>query len=221
MLTVGIQDNIVVSKAIKNEQGTFEIELTQPGDNDAVAALTGTGELKPAQSANIRVYKPEVEYFGKRRKGDKMLSLIVNFKNVLLEILQIYVENPVINVGKGLPTITQESAYTLFEDQSNVDKAYDNIVDQFIAQIQPFLNSSTKFRAKLPRRSDEYAFPTLPTFGPWVESMEVPAERTKLKWTPWELKNGKNDPTIPEQKEDSATVPETQELKDLFPDQQG
>jgi hypothetical protein len=221
MLTVGIKDNIVVSKAIKNEQGTFEIELTQPGNNDAVAALTGSGELRPDQSANIRVYKPEVVYFQTKRDGKKMLSLVVNFKNVLLEILQIYIENPAINATKGLPTVTQENAKTMFEDQANVDKAYTNIVDQFIAQIQPHLNSSTTFRAKLPRRSPEYAFPTLPTFGPWIESMEIPAERTTLKWTPWELKNGKNDPTIPEKSEDSETVTkEVEDLTSLFPDTQ-
>jgi len=195
MLTVGIHEGVIVSKAIRNDQGTLEIEFLRKGSDDAVAALAGTAELIPDQDVNIRVYPQSVDYFGEKRDGTTMLKLIVNFRNVLSELLQVYIDNPDINATKGL-VVTNENAKVLFTDQANVDLAYDNIVSQFIAAITPFVGKeSHPFRVKFPRRSKKYSFASLPNFGPWVESMDIPQESSKIKWSNWEITNGKNDPT--------------------------
>jgi len=196
MLKIGIHDNVVVSKAAVNEHGTLEIEFTQQPENDILGALAGNVEITPVQSVNIRVYKQEVEYFGEQREGNKVLTLIINFKSVLTELLGIYIDNPTIDATKGLK-VPQGGMNEFFTNQDNVDKAYKSIVDQFNAAIKPFLNSDDKFRVKLPRRSPKYAYASLPNFGPWVEPMTIPKENSKLRWSKWEIENKKNDPTPP------------------------
>lgn len=219
MLPVGIHDNVVVSKAEINEQGTLEIEFKQPGANNALEALTGDAELTPERSVNIRIYPQNVEYFGERRDGTKMLSLITNFRAVLTELLKVYIPNPDIQATKGL-TVTQDNVNTVFGDQANVDVAYKNITTQFVEQITPFINSDTKFRVKLPRRSKKYAFASLPNFTPWVESMDIPKESSKLKWSQWEIDNGKNSSTpATDTADDSEVSQQLEELNDVFNEQ--
>ena len=218
MLTVGIHENVHVSKAVLNEQGTLEIEFTQPGGDDAMGALTGNVELGPDQTINIRVYPQNVEYFTEVRDGATMLKLITGFKAILVELLRVYIDNPNIDATKGL-TITQETASTFFTDQKNVDVAYANIVGQFVAALEPFVktadNDPDSFRVKLPRRSKKYSFPALPAFGPWVESMDIDQSMSKLKWTNWEITNGKNDPTPAT---DSVNTAEAQKALDKVND---
>jgi hypothetical protein len=220
MLSVGIHENVIVSKAIINEQGTLEVEFAQPGTTDALAALTGKAELIQEQSINIRMYGQNVDYFGEKRTGEKMFKLIVGFQSILTELLQNYIDNPEINASKGIK-VTQENINTIFTDQAIVDIAYKNIVEQFVALITPFVGKTEhKFRVKLPRRSKKYAFAALPTFGPWVENMAIPADASKLKWTNWEISNGRNhdlpvkDETTQAAKEDGAKA--VAELDDVF-----
>lgn len=193
MLSVGIHDNVVVSNATVNPQGTLEIEFTQPGSTDLMSALSGSGDLNPSHSVNIRVYKPEVQYFTEKRDGIKMLKILVDFRNVLVELLQVHIANPTIDLTKGIK-MTQDTARTIFEDQTKVDEAYNYIVAEFVRQITPFIGKDVKFRVKLPRRSKKYAYPALPNYTPWVESMDVPKESSSLHWSAWEVNNGKNDP---------------------------
>lgn len=219
MLQVGIHDDVVVSKAEINDKGTLEIEFKQPGADDALDALSGNGEIKPDQTINIRVYKQEVEYFGEKREGHKMLSLITNFKAVLTELLRVYIDNPVIDASKGLK-VTKDNASELFTDQANVDIAYNNIVTQFVAMIKPFVGKTDQaFRVKLPRRSKKYAYPALPNFTPWVEPMTIPKESSKLKWSAWEITNGKNDPTpASDAPSDESVNEQLSELDNVFGD---
>lgn len=193
MLKVGIHENVVISKAAINEHGTLEIEFLQKGSNDVLGALSGNVELSQDEKVNIRSYGQNVEYFGKSRTGEQMFKLIINFKSILTELLSVFIDNPTIDAGKGL-TITNDNINTIFIDQANVDIAYANIVGQFVELVTPFLEKNA-FRVKLPRKSAKSAFPSLPTFGPWVESMDIPVEATKLKWTAWEIENKKNDST--------------------------
>lgn len=218
MLTVGIHEDVKVSKAVLNEQGTLEVEFTQPGANDVMSALEGDGELRPDQSINIRVYPQNVEYFNESRDGATMLKLVTGFKSILMELLRVYIPNPQININKDLK-ITQETANTVFANQANVDIAYKNIVGQFIEQITPFVGSEDLFRVKLPRRSKKYSFPALPAFGPWVESMDIDQTASKLKWTNWEITNGKNDPTPASDNVDTSEAAEAiAKVNDVFND---
>lgn len=195
MLRVGIHENVNVTKAVTNDQGTLEIEFTKAESEDLLGALKGTTELEGKQDVNIRVYGQNVDYFGDKRSGTDMLKLMINFSSVLKELLGVYIDKPEIDITKGLK-VTQDNAKVIFSEQDNVDIAYNNIVGQFLTQIAPFVGEDqAKFRVKLPRRSKKYSFASLPNFGPWTESMDIPQDASRLKWSNWEITNGKNDPT--------------------------
>lgn len=217
MLTVGIHDNVIVSKAVLNDKGTLEVEFTKKGEGDALAALQGSGELTSDQSVNIRVYGHSVDYFGEKRDGEQMLKLITGQKAILVELLRAFIDNPNIDATKGIK-VTQDNAKVLFTDQANVDLAYNNVVGQFVAMIAPFVGKDDQaIRVKLPRRSKKYSFASFPNFGPWVESMDIPKEASKLKWSNWEITNGKNDgsPAKDEVKKEDVSLNDDA-LNDVF-----
>ena len=66
MLRVGIHENVNVTKAVTNDQGTLEIEFTKAESEDLLGALQGTTELEGKQDVNIRVYGQNVDYFGRQ-----------------------------------------------------------------------------------------------------------------------------------------------------------
>lgn len=185
MLQVGIHENVVVNKAIINEKNTLEIGFLQPGNTDAAAALAGNAGLGGGETVNIRMFGPQIDYFGKIRSGADMLVLIVNFKATLTHLLSAFIADPTIDATKGIPLENLSEAFT---DQKVVDVAYANIISQFVALITPFLEKD-KIRVKFPKKSKDSKYAGIPRFGDWVESMAIPSEASKLKFSDWEIKN--------------------------------
>jgi hypothetical protein len=221
MLGIGIQENVTVSKAALNERGTLEIEFKQPGSDDIMDALTGNEELTNEETVNIRIYGQEVEYFTKVRDGGTMLGIMHSFRGILTEILEVYIDNPTIDLTKGLKVVKKgmgrEEINAIFAIQENIDVVYNSICTQFCDMISPYIDSDDKFRAKFPRRSPEKAFASLPNFGPWVESMDIPKKQSKIAWSKWELKMKKDDATPSVDKKDDADVSaQVEELDSVF-----
>lgn len=80
-------------------------------------------------------------------------------------------------------------------------KIYKNIVSAFIAGMEPFQDDDTNlFRVLFVRRSKKSAYPALRTSfiddNPFIESMKIPKDASKLKFTAYEKREGldKSDP---------------------------
>ena len=107
----------------------------------------------------------------------------------------------------------------LITSEEIIGKIYSNIVDTFIEAITPFVNNeSLLFRAKFPRQSKKKAFATLPSKfigpeNPFWESMAIPAEASKIKWTPYEIRQGldKDTPYASQNEADTTDADSTAE----------
>ena len=89
----------------------------------------------------------------------------------------------------------------LLLDQDRMDIVSTNIFNAFISGITPFLDKDEHaVRLKLVRQSKEKHYGTIPgakfvTTEPFMESMLIPVEQSKVKFNAYEIKNGLNDPT--------------------------
>jgi hypothetical protein len=84
----------------------------------------------------------------------------------------------------------------------------------------PFMDKNEyAVRFKLTRQSKDKHFPRVPGMyikdNPFIESMDVPTEKSKVQWTKYELKEGLNDGT-PLSRDTADTTEDVEEGDNVF-----
>lgn len=246
MVGIGINENVFISKAEKNDKGTLEITFSQiEGNPEEAAALkaklaenpfadweeggysaTDTGgarllifpfDSKPPQGgSNAESWKPT-----KENMKERMDSVRAPLYMILSYFIPDKTKMPltVANIFKG-SGIDGNNFIPKIESETVQGKVYGNIVELFLSGIAPFIgDQANPFRLKLNRQSAKKAFPTLPTRyisddNPFIESMKIPADKSKLKFSAWEIANGFNDAT-PVKQDTADKVPSGDKAKEL------
>jgi len=202
MIGVGIHENLQIHKTTKNDQGTLVLGVKQAVVIDPTAALNGSGTSTSfeAPEQDFLIYPPKVTNLnGEQESMDAILKKIAELKDPLNMILQQFTTADKIRwdifAGTG---VTMENLGEKITNQTVLDKVYANIVDQFISQMSPFMNSPKRFRMIFVRQSQAKHYAKLRTrfldSQPFIESMEIPASASKLKFTPYEITKGLNNP---------------------------
>ncbi len=194
MITVGINENVVITKALKNDKGTLVIGLKQMEDINPLEALNSSTSMEQKEKELLH-YAPKIEAYGGGTKTAKeVLDSITETKDPLHLILLQYMTSDKIKFDAFRGTgITAENVFTKIVDQSVVDKIYDNIITQFCEMMAPFVGENgKKTRFLLVRQSKAKHYPKLRTryvmTNPFIEPMSVPV--SKVKFTKYEIDNG-------------------------------
>ena len=85
MIQVGIHEDLVITKTVKNDQGTLVIGVKQVSDVDPLAALSGGGQTSFEQpEQDFLIYPPKSEAYGGGLDTQKnLLNKISELKNQL------------------------------------------------------------------------------------------------------------------------------------------
>jgi len=207
MITVGIQDNIRLIGAEKNEKGTLIVKAEQGGD--------GGGSLMDMLSSSSSATQENGQdyYFWPLQEDDRLDNETDKYKDALNKLkvfraqLNHILENYMVSTNikwdplKGLGFTADTDLINALTDankrQPTLDKIYDNYSTQFIAQLNAGIsakeNQGKLFRMKLPRTSKDKHFSSIPKFAPFMEPMEVGKNISKLKWSRYELGFRKGD----------------------------
>lgn len=234
MIGIGINNDVVLVRAVLNEKGTLEITF------DELKTLTAPRASVFAESQSAKVTNDGKSSYsillfslkkpdGKRNEDKtdvEMLEMIggdiKRVKNQLSHIIEQYwslegVEwDPYIQTG-----VTEENYAERYLDNTVLETMFHNYATQFISYVEPFFGK-TEFpmRLKLLRQSKDKNFPTLPSRfledNPFLEPMDVPADRTRVKFTQYEKDNGLDSAaavakTDADAKEQIADTPESKQ----------
>ncbi len=201
MLKVGIHENLVVTKALINDQGSLVIGVAQGGIPDPIAALSASGNTSfKRQEQDFLIYPPKVTNFeGNTDTFENIMDKIAEIKDPLDSILGIYLTA---DKRKWDPFagIALENIKTTLLTEATLNKVYNNIVTQFVAMIKPFAmeTGGKKVRMILIRQSQAKHYPKLRNkyldSYPFIESMEIPLSASKLKFTNYEKTKGFDNP---------------------------
>lgn len=218
MIRIGINENVYLADAKKNDKGTLELTFKQADgseNNDMKAKLEenpfadweeGTTYNEGLGGLTIRVFpfdaKAPISSPEKTPDATEMRHRIGQLRDPLFHIASRYMTNDKIPLkpkdifrGTGIDKDVNSFGTKIMSEVIQT-KVYDNIVDSFIEAITPFLNNPGQlFRLKLPRQSRNKAFAVLPTRfisedTPFYEPMEIPAKSSKVKFSKWEIDNG-------------------------------
>lgn len=209
MLGVGIHDDVYLSSVLLDDKDTIHItfkEAAKAGktkkshfemaaSSEAEEVENGTNVmLFPGLPPQDKPDKPLTE----EKKLDRIVGDINKTKAQCLHLLKGYLPSDQL-VGKLEPfaglALTEQNFSTEIMKKEVLAKVQRNIGTTFINLIKPFLDKpELKFRLLLVRQSSDKHFATLRgkylDDQPFWESMDVPKEASKVKFTDWEKANG-------------------------------
>ena len=211
MLKVGIHDDLVLEKAGKNDKGTLALVFRPKSLNAGEAKKKSVFQEEEDMSVSgddsnspLLIFPFKISTFKKKDGSDfsdkELIELaqddMKKLKNQLTSILGAYM--PLTGLkwraydGTG---ITEANYEVEMLDNDNLFKIYTNYVDQFLEKVAPFLNDDNHaVRLKLVRQSKDKHYATIPSryldTNPFIEPMEVPKDRSQLKYTKYEKDNG-------------------------------
>lgn len=209
---VGINENVVLSKASFNDKGklTLGFRYVRTGEEeekeeDPFASMNAAEVIEDAPANLITIWGPKVPDAVNRTdnstRTDKERAELANddikkIKNQLQQILEQYM--PVDSIKWDIFAATGMTKETYFSDllsQNVLDQIYKNLGEQFIEMISPYLDKDElAVRFKLRRQSKDKHYATIPDRylkeSPFIEPMAVPKEKSRVKWSEYEKKNG-------------------------------
>lgn len=235
-IIVGIHEDVVIANAVIDDKGRMNLVLRtvdekpeEEEDANPFDKLNAAEVIEKDSGSGLTLWPFKTpEAVGKDDKprstqemGEIATEDIKRLKNVLQQILEQYMVKDDIkwNVFDGA-AVSKETYYEDIISQNNLDIVYRNMCEQFMAMIQPYLNKDEyAVRFKLQRQNAEKHYARIPDRfikdNPFIERMSIPKEQSRVKWTPYELKNKLNDPT-PVSRETADETEETPESESVF-----
>lgn len=227
MINIGINENVVLHSAKTNDRGWLVLAWKEAKDYGkekkslfAESQTAAVGSDDRSTEINLFPFKKPDGKYNEGKTDDELLEMIggdiKRLRNQLTQALEQYmpldkiVWDPYISTG-----VTEENHRVELLQTSTLESVFANYANQFVQMMSPFLGDH-KFavRIKLIRQSKEKNFMTIPgrflDEMPWIETMEVPKERSKVMFSQWEKDNGYDS---------SAAVSKTEtDKKDEIPD---
>jgi hypothetical protein len=202
-IKVGINENVQLKSAEINEKGSLVLvftdgaELSQIDTDDLLNDKAG---VKSGNSTNIFFWPVQAEQGGQPRDVDRTAKDFVALRDQLEHILEGYMttDKVKLNPYDGL-TLTKENINGELAKQSTLDRMYKNLTGQFLEKFSTIGGDlSKKFRLLLVRKSESSHYGIFRKSyikdNPFFESMDVPKDASNVRFTPWEIKNGYNNP---------------------------
>jgi hypothetical protein len=203
----GIYENLVFTNDSKiNEHGTLEIAMKiASGKDDMMSALMGNSTLETMEQS-FRFYPPSVTVYNEpntKKSSDDVAKELLRIRRQLLEYGELVgTKEEAIAAFGGIVMFTRlgvaqseiENILGRLNDETVLKSVLTSLVTAFLTYMKSKPNFTTvKFRHKFHRQSSTKAYAAIPNNNdPFVESMDVPKEASKLGWSAYEIANHKN-----------------------------
>jgi len=201
MIKVGVNENLVLSRAEKNDKGTLVIAVREVGTEvkekkvQSAADMMSDGSDATGSSGGEQqflMFQPGVTKYDdptQPEDGKKIMGSFIDLKNQLAHWLKRFVPESQIKFspfsGVQINAADENAIFSALQTLAITEKVYANYVDQFLAQIKPHLNNEAKpGRLFLHRKSEASHFGVLRKKfldnQPFWESMDIPVTSSKL-----------------------------------------
>lgn len=206
MIKVGIHENVQMTKATKNDRGTL-VWGVRIVETNKLASLDSSSDdsANESQENDFLFFPPQATAKdGSIDTAENNSVKVKELKDQLSHILLRFLPSDQIKWNTTKDTgIDPTNFNEKMTQQPVLDKMYENIINQFIEMVTPFLGTDQLSRLLLVRQSKAKHFPALRKrylkTQPFFESMDIPKDRSNLKYTEWELENKFNNPEKVEQ----------------------
>jgi hypothetical protein len=229
MIGIGINENVYLSKAsVNRDKGTSLIvvfkQVALEKERSLFEQMNSSKQEKMDQDASIRLWNFKVPKDSKtytwtdETKYEAVVANVMELKNQCNHILEQYTTSDNIHwnilAGTGIEKDTEVAEVKQrFLDQDILNVIFDNITEQFIEQITPYLDDKNRLmRLLLVRQGKDKPYPALRSKfledSPFLEPMTVLPANSRLKFTKYEEKEGLTDKAPTETDSPAGSAPE-------------
>ena len=231
LINVGIHENLTLSNKTKiNEHGTLELAIKTVEAEDAVLQAFQNNTTFNSMESSFRFYPPSLTDFDKVKKsagdiGKELLQIRYRLTQYALlyttkEAIEAEIGGVKMFEGLGIDPDNMAKAVTMLNKEDFLKKVMGNLVTKFynfMVTLDAFAGTVT-FRQKFLRQSKDKNFAVIPTstFDVWLESMTIPKAASKVCYSEWETKNGKDNPDPVSSDKSKSTKKDASTAVDLF-----
>jgi hypothetical protein len=215
MITIAINEPVILAKAAKDTEGRLELSFeeiveTKEDTNNPFDALSNEGYSdfgSTARTMSIKVFGfKNTKHDGSKLDSTMISKDISGLKDQLFHILSGYITSDKIKFGGNVlfadTGVDGDNYNEKITDQAVLNKVYDNLCTAFIDTFNDLPNKADHFRLLLVRQSKKSTYAGLrKNFvkdNPFWEPITVPKEQSRLKYTPYEIKEGLNKADTPD-----------------------
>lgn len=207
MIQVGINENVFISDISIDEKANLHITFKEAGKAMSLfERLNSESIVEDTSGLEIRLFGIQVATdptMTQEKKADRAGDDITVLRSRLEHIMSGYLTkdeyrmSTIFAEGTGMDN---DNYFKKLTEQPVLDKITSNLFNFFKSAMTPYVGKKElPFRLLLTRQSKDKHFATLRRKyiedNPFWESMDVPEEASKLKFTEYEIKEGLNDPT--------------------------
>lgn len=239
MVGIGINENVVLTNASITDKGWLSLsfdEVKNLGKKSNIFEDLQTAKVdndgKTTFDINLFPFKKPDGTRNEGKTDDELLEMIgmdmKKVKNQLTQLLMQYTTSENITWDPYKNTsIDKENYRQEYLKTSTLETVFNNYATQFIETARPFMGKAEyPLRIKLVRQSKEKNFATIPgrflEDQPWVETMEIPKDRSKVAFTQWEKDNGYDSAAaVSKEGADEKKIEDTPEARKSFFGQRG
>lgn len=203
-ILVGIQNSVAVVSAEVNDKGSLEIMLKQGVAVDLFEAMNSGASIEE-NTQKLLEFPVNNKWYGKEATHQEMVMKFRMLTAKLGHLISNQVAEVKWNMFEGTGINSAADIAEKITQDSTIAKISFNIFNQFVAMVKS--SDTTKLsRIKFVRQSAAKHYAALPEYlnfkkdggeytVAFVESMVIPQEQSKLKYTAKELDKKLNDPT--------------------------
>lgn len=198
-LGIGVHENVITTAKF-DEKENLVITFTREEEEqsgDFMSSFSNSSLKAPGSGkdyVDVKIFTLQTTDYSKNALPvDRILTNIIDRKNVLTHILVEHGIDPVWNPFEGTNLNTEEEVKAGVTNEGILTMISQNLNNQFVAQMKTVSGVQLK-RVVVRRRSTASSYPALRDRfldnNPFMESMDV--ETTRVKFTDWEISNGYN-----------------------------
>lgn len=222
MIRIGITENVYVADVKVDDKNALLVSFDEIGKEDKPKVdnffdnLSSDEVIEIERGTTIRVFPPLPPKADNGRTEEKNVELLVSdlnkTKGIALHILKVFYTaddlRGQINMFESLP-IDKDNFNQQIVKKEILEGAHKNICKAFARLMAPHIGPNTPVRLLLVRQSVDKHYATFRNRyldeQPFIESMEIPKEASKLKFSSYELEKGLDNDT-PVKKPEGSTA---------------
>ena len=229
LVKVGIHENLeLTSDTEVSEHGTLVLHIKASQDANALVNAFESNTTFQEMKSGFIFWLPNMKDFQQNVKSATDLAAdLLKRRHQLMQYALLYAtkEEVVAAIGglkmfEGTGEDDVNKSIAMLANEEHLKRVVKNLDTKFVNFLKSknAFNGKVKFRQKFLRQSEANNYATIPSsdFDVWLEPMTVPKDASKVVWSDWEIKNGKNNPD-PVASTKSATTPvDTAKASGLF-----
>ncbi len=229
LIKVGVHENLELTPDTEvSEHGTLVLHIKAAQDANALVNAFETNTTFAEMKSGFIFWLPNMKDFQQNVKSaTDLASDLLKRRHQLMQYALLFAtkEEVVAAIGgtkmfEGSGEEDPNKSINMLTNEDHLKRVVKSLDSKFVAFLKSknAFSGKVKFRQKFLRQSEANNYATIPNsdFDVWIEPMTIPRDASKVSFSEWEIKNGKDNPDPVASTKSEATKVDVAKASSLF-----